>query len=512
MPTVTVIQPTITEEKSTLIRCAAYCRVSSDSEDQLNSFMAQTRYYSKIFESSETETLIDIYADEGVTGTREDKRNEFQRMMKDCRKGKIDRIYTKSISRFARNTKDCLKNVRELKSLGITICFEKERIDTANMTDEMMITIMGGLAQEESTSISNNIKWSYQKRFESGTVNAFSAPFGYKISGGILIVDETQAEIVRMIFDMFLCGIGYQKIAEMCRKEFSEYKEKFSYYGVLYILSNEKYIGDSIYQKTFTTNTLPYKKVKNNGQLNKYCLKNTHEAIISKEIFEKAQLLIESRKHHNVKYDSVFKGKIVCVNCGSKFKRKICKNKIFWVCCKHDIRAEFCSSKRIPENSIKTAFMCLNNKLLYNYKNILVPLQTALQDLKLRRFNGNSNVMDIHKEVAKLREQTHVLARLKTKGFLDNTKYLEQTTELTAKINKLQSELKKFTRSDDEDETLEQIEMLIDYFEKQGEPISEFIESAFEFLIEKIVVINQNELEFHLIGGLKFTEKILLTY
>ncbi|MCM1228249.1 MAG: recombinase family protein, partial [Clostridium sp.] len=178
MPTVTVIQPTITEEKSAVIRCAAYCRVSSDSEDQLNSFMAQTRYYGQIFEHSETETLIDIYADEGVTGTCEDKREDFQRMMKDCRKGKIDRIYTKSISRFARNTRDCLKNIRELKSLGITIFFEKENIDTANMTDEMIITIMGGLAQEESVSISQNVQWSIQKRMQNGTYNVSSLPYG----------------------------------------------------------------------------------------------------------------------------------------------------------------------------------------------------------------------------------------------------------------------------------------------------------------------------------------------
>lgn len=135
-------------------------------------------------------------------------------------------------------------------------------------------------------------------------------------------------------------------------------------------------------------------------------------------------------------------------------------------------------------------------------------MQTALQELKIRRFNGNPNVIEIHKEIAKLREQAHVLARLKTKGFLDNAKYLEQTAELTAKINKLQSELKKLTHSDDEDETLEHIEMLIDYFENQENFMTEFNESAFEFLIEKIVVINQNELEFHLIGGLNFKEEI----
>ena len=166
MPTVTVIQPTITEEQNIKIRRAAYCRVSSDSDDQLNSFMAQTRYYSQVFENSETEELIDIYADEGITGTREDKRDEFQRMLKDCRRGKIDRIYTKSISRFFRNTRDCLKSVRELKSLGITIFFEKENIDTANLTDVIMISIMCGLAHEESTSISQTMRWSIQKSMQ----------------------------------------------------------------------------------------------------------------------------------------------------------------------------------------------------------------------------------------------------------------------------------------------------------------------------------------------------------
>ncbi len=508
MPTVTVIQPTITEEKSSIIRCAAYCRVSSDSEDQINSFMAQLKYYENFLADSETETLINVYADEGVTGTREDKREDFQRMMSDCRKGKIDRIYTKSISRFARNTKDCLKNIRELKFLGITVFFEKENIDTANMPDEMMITIMGGLAQEESTSISNNVKWSYQKRFEKGEVKAFSAPFGYDLCNGKLMINETQAEIVRSIFNMFLSGNGYQRISEICSKKYFEYKEKFSYYGISYILSNEKYIGDSIYQKTFTTTNLPFKKLKNSGQLNKYHIQNTHEAIISKEMFEKTQALIESRKHNNITSEYAFKGRIICAVCGSKYKRKMCRNKAFWVCRRHDNLANSCNSKRLAENSIIEAFLRLNNKLQLNYKHILLPLQTSLQELKLRRFSDNSNVMEIHKEIAKLKEQTHVLARLKTKGFLDNAKYLEQTAELNAKVNKLQSELKKITHLDDEDEALDQIEMLIDYFEKQDASITEFDDSAFEFLIEKIVVINQCELEFHVIGGLKFKEKI----
>ncbi len=400
------------------------------------------------------------------------------------------------------------KNIRELKSLGITVFFEKENIDTANMPDEMMITIMGGLAQEESVSISNNVKWSYQKRFEKGEVKAFSAPFGYDLCDGKLMINDAQAEIVKSIFNMFLSGNGYQRISEICSKKYFEYKEKFSYYGISYILSNEKYIGDSIYQKTFTTTNLPYKKMKNDGQLNKYYIQNTHEAIISKAIFEKAQALIESRKHNNITSEYAFKGRIICAVCGSKYKRKMCRNKAFWVCRNHDNLADSCNSKRLEERSIVEAFLRLNNKLQLNYKHILLPLQTALQDLKLRRFSGNSNVMEIHKEIAKLKEQTHVLARLKTKGFLDNAKYLEQTSELNAKINKLQSELKKITHLDDEDEVLDQIETLIDYFEKREHPITDFDEPAFEFLIEKIVVINQHELEFHVMGGLKFKEEI----
>lgn len=154
------------------------------------------------------------------------------------------------------------------------------------------------------------------------------------------------------------------------------------------------------------------------------------------------------------------------------------------------------------------AFICLCNKLWYNYQTVLIPLQTALQDLKLKKYSGQTQVMDIHKEIAKFREQTHVLARLKTKGFLDEAKYIEQTNELTAKINKLQTELKKLTRFDDEDGTLDQIDMLVNFFEKMKNPMIEFEESAFESIVDKIVVIDHHELEFHLIGGLKFKEKI----
>ena len=513
MPTVTVIQPTISEEQNTKIRCAAYCRVSSDSEDQLNSFMAQMRYYSQVFDNSETEELIDIYADEGITGTREDKRDEFQRLMKDCRKGKIDRIYTKSISRFARNTRDCLKNVRELKSLGITIYFEKENIDTANMTDEMMITIMGGLAQEESTSISQNLRWGIKKRMENGTIKMCTPVFGYELVDGNLILKSDEAEIVRQIFDWYLNGYGLAAIAQMLNALKIERFGRTSHWtastvGVM--LRNEKYIGDQLFQKKYTTDTLPFRQVVNKGERDQYYYSDRHKPIISRDDFDKVQnILAEHKKSFKgLKQDHIFAKKIYCGECGSTFKFKCRKNKNYWVCRLHDAESDKCSNKQILEANAISAFIMLCNKLWYNYKQILLPCQAALQDLKLKKFSGKTQVMDIQKEIAKLREQAHVLARLKTKGFLDEAKYLEQTTELTAKINKLQTELKKLTRSDDEDEMLEQIEMLIDFFEKRENIMIDFDESAFENIVEKIVVIDQHELEFHLIGGLKFKEKI----
>ena len=509
MSTVTVIQPTITEEQNTKIRCAAYCRVSSDSEDQLNSFMAQTRYYSQVFKDSETEELIDIYADEGITGTCEDKRDEFQQMIKDCRRGKIDRIYTKSISRFARNTKDCLKNVRELKSLGITIFFEKENIDTANMTDEMMITIMGGLAQEESTSISQNMRWSFQKRMQNGTYKNATPPFGFKKANGDLDVDENQAAIVRQMFEWYVSGYGFQAIANKLNSmniPSSKQSVLWKADNVKYVLKNERYIGNAVYQQSYVTESLPHIKKRNYGEKQKYYAENVNPPIVDKDVFHNVQTLLLSRHRDFVSNEYALSGKIYCGKCGATYKHRNRRNGAYWICRTHDVNASDCENGSIPESKIYLAFICLCNKLWYNYQTVLIPLQTALQDLKLKKYSGQTQVMDIHKEIAKFREQTHVLARLKTKGFLDEAKYIEQTNELTAKINKLQTELKKLTRFDDEDETLDQIDMLVDFFEKMKNPMIEFEESAFESIVDKIVVIDHHELEFHLIGGLKFKE------
>ena len=513
MAKVTRIEPTIDTSLVRKLRCAAYCRVSSSSEDQLHSYAAQIKYYSEVFNGSDTEELVDIYADEGITGTCEDKRDEFKRLMKDCRRGKIDRIYVKSISRFARNTKDCLKNIRELKELGITILFEKENIDTAQVSDEMMITLMGGLAQEESTSISQNMRWSIKKRMEKGTFKQSVAPYGYTKSNGKLVIKPQEAEIVRMIFGWYLNGLGLTSIAVKLNEMkivTGMYKKSWSHNMVRYILTNEKYIGDSLLQKTFTTDVLPVTQKINNGERDKYYVENTQEAVVSKEAFSTVQeMLSESKdKYYIAAYTPKVLGSMIkCSCCGKTYKRKKTNEKYYWSCITHDKKADLCPALPISEDNIENAFIGLCNKLILHHREILLPLKKALQDLNAKKSGSNTKVLDIRKDIADINEQKHIIARLRTKGFLDEKKYNEQLTALENKKARLERDLNKLSKADDEDETLEQLDTLIDCFEERTAMITEFDDELFGMIVERIVV-RDNILEFHLISGLKFNEEI----
>lgn len=508
MPKVTIINSNIENENSGKIRCAAYCRVSSSSEDQLNSYAAQIRYYSSVFEGSKTEELVDVYADEGITGTSEEKRDEFKRLISDCKKGKIDRIYTKSISRYARNTKDCLKSIRLLKALGVTIYFEKENIDTAKMTDEMMITIMGGLAQEESTSISQNQKWSVRKRMQNGSYQAPSIAYGYKKEDGKIVIDEPKAKMVKQIFEWYLSGIGITTIAAELNKRnvpTSMYGKEWGNFAVTYILTNERYIGDMLLQKTYSTDTIPIRKKVNKGEKPKYLVKGSHDPIISVEDFERVQELLKSKSNQfygKTGESSPFSGVIKCGCCGESCKRKKRNGQYFIVCRRHDSNAADCRLKAVAEKDIKQAFIAMSNKLILHYKEILIPLQHELNELNSIRHRGNSRVLDLHKEIAGIKEQKHVIARLRKKGFMDEKKYNEQFAAFDGKIKRLENELKKVSKAEDNDETLEQLDLLISIVERQKTVLTEFDPELFEAIIEK-VIITDNSIEFQLISGLK---------
>ena len=241
----TVIEPlNPTVEKKA--RVAAYCRVSSDKSEQSNSYAVQKAYFTNLYAHSETEELVGIYADIG-SGTSNIYRTEFLRMLDDCRHRRIDRIITKSLSRFARNTKECLQTLRELKKLGVTVAFEKEGIDTARVSDEIMITIMEGLAQEESASISRNIRWSLKRRMAAGTLGIARVPYGYtKNEKKQLIIDEPAAAVVRRIFSLYLSGNGARRIAVLFTEEGipSPTGKAWNNITIFKILRQEKYIGD----------------------------------------------------------------------------------------------------------------------------------------------------------------------------------------------------------------------------------------------------------------------------
>ena len=225
-----IVIPAHDEIVARKLRVAAYARVSSSSEDQLNSYRVQNQYYSELISGNPDWEMVDIYADEGITGTSVEKREDFCRMMRDCRKGKIDRILVKSISRFARNTKDCLAAVRELKELGISVLFEEQGIDTARMSSEMVTAVMASLAQKGSESISGNVRWGVQKRMEDGTYVASSAPYGYRLVNLRLEIQPEEAEIVRWIFQQYLAGANVNEIAKELNTKSAENDHQLNFY------------------------------------------------------------------------------------------------------------------------------------------------------------------------------------------------------------------------------------------------------------------------------------------
>lgn len=490
-----------------IVRTAAYARVSSDSEDQLNSFAAQIRYYTELLRNSTDAVFVDMYADQGITGTSAAKRTEFQRLMSDCRKGKIDRILTKSISRFARNTKDSLEAVRELKTLGISVYFEKENIDTGEISSEMMLAIYSQFAQEESMSISRNCRMGVKKRMMDGTYKNPSAPFGYDYISGELRVNPQKAKVVKQIFDWYVSGIGMNEIA--MRLNSQGVRDKVWRHGTIRcILTNERYIGDKLLQKRFTTDTLPFRTARNLGEKEQYYICGTHEPIIEKSVFETAQKIFSAREKPSG-YDvgsSLFRRKIYCGNCGNAFRLKSRKDCVRWVCRNHDRSAANCNIRQIREDEFRAAFVRLWNKLQAHYKIVLVPMLRQLEALSERERSGNAQLAALRKEISEIKQQIHMMTVLNSQGTLDGAYFKERTQELDRKLITAQKQLRA-TLDDECPERLDELRKLIGIFER-AKPITEFDEIKFGQIVEKITVLSEAEIQFDLIGGIGFTEQI----
>lgn len=342
------IDPVILPEKEPV---AAYCRVSTDSKDQMNSYQTQIAYYTQLIAENPEWELVDIYADAGITGTSIEKRDEFKRLLADCRAGKIKRVLVKSVSRFGRNTLDLLETTRELKELGVVVVFEEQGIDTSQMLGEMQLTMFALAAQEESTSTSKNIRRSYQMRMETGQFVGTRPPYGYCLKDGSLKIVPDEAETVRTIFNFYLSGTGINKIVDSLKSGeiATPNKDVWTYSAVKYMLTNERYIGDALLQKSYTIDTLKHIRKKNNGVIPRFYRSSSHEPIIQAEVFRCVQALLKKKNKYQELEKHFFTNKIVCPDCGKHFRRMKCSAKYYWICYSRASKPSDCTPYRLSE-------------------------------------------------------------------------------------------------------------------------------------------------------------------
>lgn len=509
MAQVQMIQP-YQPQSDALEKVAAYCRVSTDSKDQLNSYRTQIGYYTNFIAQHPGWELADIYADEGITGTSLEKRDEFKRMLADCRVGKITRILVKSVSRFARNTLELIETTRELKDLGVVVVFEEQGIDTAQMLGEMQLTLLAMAAQEESTSISKNMKWSIQKRMDAGTYLGNTAPYGYRLEKGQLKIEETEAAVVRRIFERRLSGMGQVAITQELNRQGIQPRDgkPWTVYRVRYILSNERYIGDSLFQKKYIADPLSHKSVRNHGERDQYYIHNTHEGIISRETFQKVQESFQSRTSPQKKKPHLFVHRIQCPQCGCHYRYIRSSGKSYWGHASQSDIEPPCKDIRLSEESIKAAFVNLVGKLYTYGDSLLSPTLSLLEEIAARQEQGNAKLAELDAALADLNEKAHTLQRLHNKGFIEDADFQEQSDALASHRRKLSDQRTQAIHGSKALETLDKLRELQNLLASHQEIPWEFDIGLFDQLVEKIVPISKTELLFKLKCGLELKEAI----
>ena len=500
------------------LRVAAYCRVSTGSDAQLESLEAQKTHYERYINSREDWQFAGLYFDEGITGTKAEKRPELLRLISDCGAKKIDFVITKSISRFSRNTTDCLALVRKLQSLDIPLFFEKENINTGSMESELFLAILSSMAEGESTSISENAKWSIKRRFQNGTFKLSYTPYGYDWNGENIVVNPEQAKIVKRIFADVLSGKGTQAIADELNADgiASKKNSKWTATTIRAILANEKYTGDVIFQKTYTDEN--FNRHINYGEVDQYMAPDHHEAIISHEDFDAANALVAQRASEkgiekgNGKYQQryAFSGKIICGECGDTFKRRIhpCATYkyVAWTCNTHLKNTSACSMKYIRDDEIKAAFVTMLNKLIYGHRLILAPYLKALENS-----SGDEAIQRIqHLELllAQNSEQRETLTKLMAQGYIDQILYNRETNALLLQAETYRSDIEAITICMTGDSAKVTETNLLLHFVSHADMLTAYSEELFESYADHIEVASRHEIRFVMKCGLTFTERI----
>lgn len=501
-------------------RVCAYCRVSTDSREQQNSFTAQTAYYKEMISKREEWQFAGIYADEARSGTKLKKRDDFLRMMRDCEVGKIDIIITKSVTRFARNTVDSIKAIRKLKLLGIAVFFEKENINTLSEHSEQLLTILSSLAQGEAESTSTNNKWAAIKRFQDGTFKIGTPALGYtKETEGELVIDEQEAETVRYIFKEYLNGKGSYVIAkELTARGIPTIRSasKWTDGVVKGILQNPIYTGNLLLQKTYTTEVVPFQRKRNKGELPRYFISENHEPIISREQAEAVKEIYEYRRKQ-MKTDDVkslrryaFSSKIICGECGGVFRRQkiyIGKpyEKVQWCCITHIENKEQCGMKAIREDIIQRAFTVMWNKLSGNYTEILSPLLESLKRLRADE-QQEQEIKECNEKIMELTKQSHILSGVVAKGYLDSAIFIEKQTALQVEMDAMRRKRKLLLDSSGFEREIFHTEQLIGLLASYPGIQEAYCEDLFLQSVEQVIIRERNTVIFRLKNKLELTE------
>lgn len=537
VPRVVVIpaKPELVQSQSVRrqLRVAAYCRVSTDDEEQLTSYEAQQHYYTDKIMTNHEWTMAGIFADEGITGTSARKRPEFLKMIRQCRQKKIDVILTKSISRFARNTVDCLHYIRLLKELGIAVIFEKENINTLESDSEILITLLGAFAQSESESISANVRWGKRQAMREGKVSIqYEKLYGFQRGEDRKpeIIPE-QAKVVAEIYRRYLAGASYRMIQDWLREEQipnTSGKPEWSIHGIRNILTNEKYCGDVLCQKTFTQDCISKKVVRNTGQLPMYLIQNHHEGIVDRKTFDAVQTEMARRnagKSPSKKtaptgrttYTSKYSlsERLVCGECGTLYRRCTWTNRgkkrVVWRCVSRlDYGTKYChESPSLDEKRLQKAILTALSSVM-SQKDTLIGRITGAMEVELAPVpNKSLSLADIEQRLDEISAETRkIVAKVAQEGSSENyTDRLKALVDEAATLKKERTDIQ--ARDQTNSQALQRMEDVATVLAQETVELTQWDESLIRQLVDTVKVISAEKIVVCLRGGMEIEQDML---